>query len=150
MALKVQRSEDTEVRAGKKISPKVQKVSKFDFEAKATRYKELELQIEKNAKKMESVNDEFADVKKELIAYANESAGDDEELEFRTEFGKVKVGKRGTTRVVTDMEKAVEFMGSETFMQVARINLSDIDKYLVPAQIEQCVETKRNDTRRIT
>lgn len=134
----------------KKVSPKVKASQEVSIDVQATRYKELEAKLKKNTLKMKAYADEMADLKKEIVAHANETLADEEGLEIRTEFGDLKIGKRGSSRVITDLKQAIKFMGRETFMRIAKIGLTDLDKYLTPEQVADVIEVKVNDQRRIS
>lgn len=40
---------------------------------------------------------------------------------------------------VTDIQQAYEFLGHEAFMQIAKINVGDAEKYLTPDQTQHCI-----------
>ena len=148
MAIKI-KSKDT----AKKIAPKVKAAEAgFDQDKVARRYKKLQAELAEIEAdpKIKKKRDELDQLKKELINHGNRTLGNDETLVIVTPLGDVKIGKRGTARSITDMDKAVGFMGQETFMKVAKITMSDLDKYLNPEEIEQVIVTKVTDTRRIT
>lgn len=50
-------------------------------------------------------------------------------------------------RTVKDMPLAIKHLGVETFLQVAKVSLSDIDKYLNDAQKAEVIETSESTTR---
>lgn len=135
-----------------KIAPKVKASTAvvFDLDGSATRLKQIEKDLDKNALKIKPLLDEQADLKKNIVAHVNATRGDDEEVEIRTPLGDVKIGKKGSDREITDLEKAIEFLGTETFMKIAKIGLGDLDKYLTPEEVAQVVESRRTDARRIT
>jgi hypothetical protein len=114
----------------------------------AQAYRDLEKKIEKFK---HSVQAEFDELKKGFIAYGNENLDADQELEIPVPGCKpVRIGPQGTTRTITDMEKAVEMIGEDTFLKIAKISMADVDKYLRPEQIEQVVTAERNESRRVT
>lgn len=89
-------------------------------------------------------------LKAELLELVNASCDSGEKKEITTGKGKVTVGACATTRKVDDIEKVRDFMGDETFMKLASVKLTDIDKYLVPDQIEEVVKSSTSSTRKIT
>lgn len=54
-----------------------------------------------------------------------------------------EIGSKGSSREITDLEKAKELLGQELFMKIAKINLGDLDKYLTLPQRELVIQTKR-------
>lgn len=138
---------------GKKITPRVQtETSSIDAQRVATQYKKLEAELKEIAVDpvLKKKQDKLATLKKQMVEYANTNAEDDEILEFITKHGDMTVGKRGTSRSLTDKDKAIELMGMETFIKLSEPKLSDLDKYLTPEEIEQITVTKVTNTRRIT
>lgn len=137
----------------KKILPKVKtKTSDVDAQKLATQYKKLEaelkaIEVDPIIKKK---HDKLASLKKQMLEHANIVAGDDEILEFTTKHGDMKVGKRGTSRSLTDKERAIELLGEELFIKLSEPKMSDLDKYLTPEQVQEVTVTKRTNTRRIT
>jgi hypothetical protein len=98
-------------------------------------------QIEALQKKLKPL----ADAKKKLEA-AIEALEADDDVEGQVEQGayfEATVGKRGTKRSIKDLEKVKAFLGTETFMAIASVKLTDIDAYLTPPQKEQCLATAR-------
>lgn len=131
-----------------KITPKVKAAPKVDLEAKAVEYRALEKKIEKFNN---TIGATFTELKKEFLEYANSTLGDDEELVIKVPGEKeLKIGSRSNVRSITDMDKAVELLGTDTFMKIAKIGLTDLDKYLTPEEVAEVTVTKRSDTRRFS
>ena len=136
----------------KKITPNLKTVedSSVDPQKLANQFKKIEAELKANDAEMKKKRDKVSDLKKSLIAHCNENLDAEEILELRTKWGDVKVGKRSTSRTITDMVLAVKLIGKDTFMRIAKISLGDLDKYLNPEELAQVIETKVTDTRRIT
>lgn len=150
MAISLKRKESD---ITKKITPKVKSAeSGFDEEKVAKRYKKLQADLAAVVQdpKIKKMQDELAELKTALVDNANKTLKADEGMVIVTPLGDVKIGKRSTSRSITDMKKAVKLLGKETFMKIAKIGLTDLDKYLNPEELEQCVVVKITDTRRIT
>ena len=56
---------------------------------------------------------------------------------------KIEVGRKGSSRSITSMEKVLELMGEELFMKLATVTLKSVDDYLNPAQKAECIATSR-------
>ena len=56
---------------------------------------------------------------------------------------KIEVGRKGSSRAITSMEKVLELMGEELFMKLATVTLKSVDDYLNPAQKAECIATTR-------
>lgn len=141
------------IKTKQKVKPQsAQSEKSFDLSKAATRYKKVEAEINEIMKDpaLKKKMDEMELLKKQMIEYANDTLADEEGTEVKTKYGDVKIGKRGTARSVTDMDKAVEMLGTDTFMKIAKIGLADLDKYLNPDQLELVTVTKVTNTRRIS
>ena len=86
----------------------------------------------------------LAELKKLFEEKANEAPADDE-VQFYGAAHTLKYGKRSNSRSIIEGGKAkiIEFIGAETFMEIAGIALKDVDAYLTPKQKEQVLETTR-------
>lgn len=136
-----------------KIAPKVQtQTSELDAQKTANQYKKLEaelkaIEVDPAIKKKQ---DKLASLKKQMLDHVNATVEDEQGIVFITKHGDMKIGKRGTSRTITDKEKAIEFMTLETFIKLSEPKLSDLDKYLTPEEVQQVTITKVTNTRRIT
>lgn len=136
----------SQVKAKAKVQPKVQAV---DIENLAEVFIDLNSKLDKIMKKAAPIAQELDTLKKQIVAYANSTLENDETKEIAYVGQVLYIGKRGTSREVTDMERAIELMGVDTFLKVAKINLTDIDAYLRPDEVSEVTKTTRTDTRQV-
>ena len=61
----------------------------------------------------------------------------------------VHLGPQGQRTEVVDILKAVEFLGEELFLKLAKISVTDLKKYLTPEQVAQVTETEYKTKRRV-
>ena len=134
----------------KKIQPKQSKEAAFDIEAKAELLIKLSTKLDKDMKKFIDVQNEIADLQKEIVKYGNDELGDEETKEVRTSEGVLKIGARNTKREITDLDSAIDMMGLETAMKLLKLSLGDLDKYLTPEQVSSVTKKTITDARRIT
>jgi len=138
--------------AQKKIQPKqakeLQQVA--DINSLASEYIATSEKLKKDLKKFTPVEARISELKKEIVKFGNDTLPPDAGLEVATKEGTLKIGVCATQREITNIDKAIEFLGMETFMKLAKISLSDLDKYLNPEQIAMVTETKVTEQRRIT
>lgn len=66
-----------------------------------------------------------------------EEAGSEIAGEFVAEYSKA-----GNKRSIENMAYARELLGDELFMTLAKVNLSDLDAYLTPPQLEKVIVTE--------
>ena len=84
-----------------------------------------------------------AEIKLQSEIDALELGDDETDNEVGATF-KVEVGKKGTSRKITDLAAVKKLMGAETFMKVATVTLKNIDDYLTPPEKAQCVTETRS------
>jgi len=88
--------------------------------------------------------------KKALLAEIDSTLDATETLQIICEEGVVKVGAKAKSRVITDKDKVLDFIGAETFINISKVSLTDIDAYLTPEQKEQVLESSQTGARKIT
>jgi len=79
--------------------------------------------------------------RKELLDLIEGEYSPTEEIIVSTDKGRVKFGQMGTKRYVTDVAKVHKLLGDEAFYAIVTANLTDLDKYLTPAQLDQVIAT---------
>lgn len=55
----------------------------------------------------------------------------------------VEVGKKGTSRTITDMKTVHDVMDTGVFWKTVKMNLKDLDDYLTPEEREEVIKTER-------
>lgn len=62
-----------------------------------------------------------------------------------------KIGVMGNKRLAKEgaAPKMMELLGPDTYYKLAKVNLSDLDKYLTPDQVAQVLDKERTSTRTI-
>jgi cell fate (sporulation/competence/biofilm development) regulator YlbF (YheA/YmcA/DUF963 family) len=106
---------------------------------------EMEPAVEK-AKKLIS---QWNAKQKKLRDAFNEAGEPDEELIQRGHKFIAELSPRGSSRHVIDIDKVREYMGHATFMKMASVKLTDIDKYLTPEEAADVLHTTRDGNRSI-
>lgn len=61
-------------------------------------------------------------------------------IEIATEKGKIILGPVGTSRSIKDLDKVKAILGTDVFMKLAKVTLTDIDKYLTLPQRMEVLE----------
>lgn len=89
----------------------------------------------------------FALVAKELKSRVKDELEPEDTAEIQGEHWLIEVGAANKApRKVTDVLKIKAFVGEETFAQIAKVNLADVDKYLTPEQVAQVVDDDQGYT----
>ena len=81
--------------------------------------------------------------------YATELALKDKEFTVESKKNKLKVGKMGTKRVITDMLYVFNKLKKGPFLEACTLPLTALDNYLTNDEKKECVtssDTKRNVT----
>lgn len=60
----------------------------------------------------------------------------------------VVFSERPVERKIIDMESAFDALGQELFLQVAKVTLKDVDKYMTPEEQEGIIVSARTGSRR--
>lgn len=117
------------------------------IEGLADRYGDLEDRC--NALMQNPLFTQFDEVKKELQARVDAQAGPTDTLEIKGEHWRVSIGVAAKApRKVTDVAMIQKFVGQEVFAKIAKVNISDVDKYLTPDQVALVVEDSGEYTNR--
>lgn len=83
----------------------------------------------------------YEELKKQLQSVANESgAPKDQPYTFSTDIGTVVFKECRTETTITDKSFILKQLGQNTFMDLAKITLTDAKKYLSDNELSQCTE----------
>lgn len=105
--------------------------------------------IDAEIERLNELRKPFEDRMKELTAFATGEGKTDETVTLYGERFYVEAGKRKETLKLTDLPQAAKMLGQATFMQLAKLNVGDLRKYLTPPQLEKVTETEEGD-RKVT
>lgn len=100
--------------------------------------------IQKQIKELQAKLKPLSEAEKELqvliddLEVGDDATGSEIGAEFVAEYK-----ARGSSRSISDLSKVREYLGEETFMELASLKLGDVDAYLTPPQKEQCIVTER-------
>jgi hypothetical protein len=73
-----------------------------------------------------------------------------EQVVFTSAVGDVSFSARGFERKITNMPKLFELIGEDTFLKIAKVTLTDVDKYLGTAEKDKCLEETLTGPRKIS
>jgi hypothetical protein len=83
----------------------------------------------------------YEELKKQLQSIANDSgAPKDKPFVFSTDIGSVIFKECRTETTITDKQFILKQLGMDTFLNVAKVNLTDAKKYLSDNELAQCTE----------
>lgn len=127
------------VKAEIEVNEPVEKaLADYSLEELADQYGSLSDQIE--AINMNPVFTQFKLVDSELKSRLKDALEPEDGAELQGDHWLLTIGACSkTSRVVTDVAKIAQFVGQETFSQIAKVTIADCEKYLTPAQVAQVV-----------
>lgn len=128
-------------------------VEDYTLEELADAYGSLEDQIK--AIKLNPAFTKFEMVQKELAKRLKDEMEAEDEAELQGQHWVLEIGAAAkNNRFLKDgaIPKLQAFLGVEAFGKIAKANISDIEKYCTPEQVEQLIEsdTGFSDKRKIT
>lgn len=65
-------------------------------------------------------------------------------------LGKLKWTPKSIKRTITDIKKIHEMLGDETFYKICSVGLTDLDKYMTPAEKEKVLKSEQTGSRSVT
>lgn len=91
------------------------------------------------------------DAKVKKLREAYNAVGDAEDVLIeRGAMFEAELGPRSKSRSVSDIQRVYELMGHDTFLKLASVKLTDIDKYLTPDESAEVLEHSQDGNRPIT
>lgn len=100
--------------------------------------------LEKKVKDLQAEMKKYTDNEKKLQKLIDELPnGDDEEFVLRGAAYRAEVGAKGQSRSISDLHAVRDMLGDDTFMELAKVNLKDIDNYLTLPQREKVLSISR-------
>lgn len=122
--------------------------------ARVQEFLDLDKELTKHAEKIAAKAKRHGELKKQFLAAVEESkVSPDDKVELRGTDPKskiVEISPQSNKTVVTDMEAAKKALGTELFMKIAKVTLSDLKDYLTKPQFESVTVTSRDGGRRLT
>ncbi|MBN7763667.1 hypothetical protein JYP52_21245 [Nitratireductor aquibiodomus] len=97
--------------------------------------------IKKDTEKLKPYKAAMKELQTKVDALENDP---DDTVEQDAAKFRMEAGTKGTSRSIKSIEKAKKHLGVKTFMQLATIKLTDLDKYLTPPQLEEVLASERS------
>jgi|ERR1035437_3942060 hypothetical protein len=129
-----------------KTKGKIVAKEKTDLDVKVERLITLKVQIDA----VKSVLDEYEKLRKELASIADTVGASNEQVSFEVENGAVAFSPKSFERKISDMPKVFDLLGKENFLKLAKVTMTDLDKYLGTSEQESCVKKDLTGARKIS
>jgi hypothetical protein len=88
------------------------------------------------------------EIKRALRDEAEDKAAPDEVVSFEGTTGVLEFSEKPVERQILDLAAVKKAMGPKVFMEVAKVTLGDVDKYLTPEEVAALVASDRTGTRK--
>jgi hypothetical protein len=105
--------------------------------------------LKRKLENLAPLQEQVAQMEKSLISAADEvvDAGTPVTLTGNTYV--VALSAQGKKNVIKNMDLAVEMLGEDLFLKLAKITMKDLQAYLTPDQLEQVVSSSYASKRRV-
>jgi len=87
------------------------------------------------------------DLKAKLEKLLDELLGTDDDATIEVDTGILEVSEKAIKRQISDLDKIKKYLGNETFMELAKVSLGDLDKHLTQEQLDETVSSTREGKR---
>lgn len=94
--------------------------------------------------------DEYDKLRKELASLADTISSPNEPAVFEGDNGSLTFSACGSERKIINMKKLFSLMDEDTFFKLAKLSLSDLDKYVLKAEQSDVVATSLTGARKIS
>lgn len=100
--------------------------------------------LKKKIKDLQAELKKFSDNEAKLQKLVDDLPNDaDDQFVLRGASFRAEIGVKGSSRSISDMMAVRDMLGDKTFMELAKVNLKDIDNYLTLPQREKVLAVAR-------
>jgi hypothetical protein len=136
MAVKIKEA----VKAKAKVSPVTEQVDALYA---------LEAEIKALEKQLAPLSKAFSEKRSELAEVVKTTTKPEDKALLEGTKADLEFGVVPDTVVSVDLKLGRSLLGEKTFMEIAKINIGDLEKYLTEDEFKKCVKRDRVGTRRI-
>ena len=136
------------------IKPKIKDVSKIDSTEIITaelvdEFATLSAKLQKKLEKIKPLQNSVTVMEIGIWVAVDEVVDPNQKITLTGNEHELKLGAKGRSNHITNMELAVDLLGEELFLKLANITMKDLKAYLTPEQLEQVTATKYATKRRV-
>ena len=136
------------------IKPKIKDVSKIDSTEIITaelvdEFATLSAKLQKKLEKIKPLQNSVTVMEIGILVAVDEVVDPSQKITLTGNEHELKLGAKGRSTHITNMELAVDLLGEELFLKLANITMKDLKAYLTPEQLEQVTATKYATKRRV-
>lgn len=136
------------------VKPKVQDVSDIESEELVTaelvdEFGSLSAKLAKKLAKLGPLQKKVAGLEKGIIAAVDEVLAANQKITLTGEDYELQLGPQGLRTSIKNMEHAVDMLGEELFLKLAKITMKDLQAYLTPEQLAEVTVQEYKNKRRV-
>ena len=136
------------------IKPKIKDVSKIDSTEIITaelvdEFATLSAKLQKQLEKIKPLQNSVTVMEIGILVAVDEVVDPKQKITLTCNEHELKLGAKGRSNHITNMELAVDLLGEELFLKLANISMKDLKAYLTPEQLAQVTATKYATKRRV-
>ena len=90
-----------------------------------------------------------AAMEKDILGTVDEVLAPNQPINLAGNVHEVQLGPKGQRTVITNMELAIDMLGEELFLKLAKITMKDLQAYLTPDQLEKVTASNYTAKRRV-
>ena len=132
----------------KQATKQKQKVTSL-IEAQVDKLYGLDADISALEKKLSPLTKEFGTIRGELAVVVDADTKPEDRKVLTGTHADLEFGVQPDVVVNINLAKVRELLGDKVFMQIAKVGVGDLEKYLTEAEVGQCVTRERKGTRKI-
>ena len=93
---------------------------------------------------------EFEEVEKELLSAIDQTVKPEDSGVHKTLTYLLSFAAKGKSTSITDKKKIIEILGLDTYLELSEISITDMKKYLTPAQVALVSKEEHKTKRKVT
>jgi len=110
---------------------------------------DLDAEIKQLEKKLEPLSKALAEKRKALAEIVNSTTKPEDKKVLEGTKADLEFGVVPDTVISVNLVLGRQLLGEKTFMEIAKINIGDLEKYLSAEELDKCIIRDRRGTRRI-
>lgn len=112
-------------------------------------YASLRTKLDKKKDKLKPLEKKVGSLEKGILGAVDAVLDPSASIDLQGEENELKVGPQGQRAELVDTEKAMDILGQELFLKLAKISMTDLKAYMTPEQISEVTESKYAIKRRV-
>ena len=112
-------------------------------------YASLKTKLDKKKAKLAPLEKEVGKLEKGILGAVDEILDPSVSIDLQGNESELKVGPKGQRTELADAEKAMDILGTELFLKLAKISITDLKAYMTPEQLAEVTQSTYAIKRRV-